>query len=390
MSAEVLEELYEKLNFPSSTAFRKTLARRGIKARAEDVNEFVRARSERQILAPPPTYPGNIVSFHRDHRWAADLIAFMSRPASRKHETFIHVLLVEDLFTRFLLAKPLRTTSHTASAFREILAESERKPQRLDTDGGSEFTDGRFQALVAQTGIRHAVKAKDDLQAIAQLDSAISQLKKAIARRIFAHGGTWLDALDGAIEAHNGKVHSTTDAPPDDMDDDVAFSRMKVAAEALAKNGKIVKRRRERLEKAGAYRVFLSRTGGLRRRTDDATWSREVRTVASFPAPGIVKDTHGRETLTKHTLPVPKDSSTLTAEPAPRLHMLEVLREYAFLLRDALDTGKTFSAAARLIKGMRPYFTDALKRRSMTFATFVYSFPDLLKVEGGMIRKTPQ
>ena len=390
MSAEVLEELYEKLNFPSSTAFRKTLARRGIKARAEDVNEFVRARSERQILAPPPTYPGNIVSFHRDHRWAADLIAFTSRPATRKHETFTHVLIVEDLFTRFLWAKPLRTTSHTASAFREILAESERKPQRLDTDGGSEFTDGRFQALVAQTGIRHVVKAKDDLQAIAQLDSAISQLKKAIARRIFARGGTWLDALDGAIEAHNGKVHSTTDAPPDDMDDDVAFSRMKVAAEALAENGKIVKRRRERLEKAGAYRVFLSRTGGLRRRTDDATWSREVRTVASFPAPGIVKDTHGRETLTKHTLPVPKDSSALTAEPAPRLHMLEALREYAVLLRDALDTGKTFSAAARLIKGMRPYFTDALKRRSMTFATFVYSFPDLLKVEGGMIRKTPQ
>ena len=130
MSAAELEELYESLNFASAAALKKALARRGIPARTKDVEEFVKSRSERQVIAPPPEYLGNVVSFDRDHRWAADLIAFTSRPATRKEETFKHVLLVEDLFTRFLWAKPLRSKSDATDAFRQILDESGRKPRR--------------------------------------------------------------------------------------------------------------------------------------------------------------------------------------------------------------------------------------------------------------------
>jgi len=385
MSAAELEEVYASLNFPSVAAFKKALKRRGIPAQTKDVEAFVKARSERQVVAPPPKYEGNVVSFDRDHRWAADLIAFTSRPATRKEETFTHVLLVEDLFTRFLWAKPLRSTSDATAAFREILDESKRKPQRLDTDGGPEFADGRFKTLVQHRGIEHVIKQKDDIQALAPIDSAISQLKRAIKRRREAKGGDWLDQLEAAVKGHNANVHSATDAPPDDMDEDVAFSQRKEAAEGLEENTELIQKRKDRLEKAGAYRVFLPKAGGLRRRTDEAVWSKEIREVASFPTPGTVRDTKGRDTLTKHAKPVPKDSSAPAAEEAPRT-MVGQLRPYALVLRDALGPGKSFSAAARILKERRQNFTDALKAQKMSFDNFVSKFPDILRVDGGTIR----
>ena len=68
MSVAELEELYDSLNFPSAAAFKKALTRRGIPARTKDVEAFVKSRSERQVIAPPPKYEGNVVSFERDHR----------------------------------------------------------------------------------------------------------------------------------------------------------------------------------------------------------------------------------------------------------------------------------------------------------------------------------
>jgi len=397
MSAAELEELYHSLNFPSAAQFKKALARRGIPARAKDVEDFVKSRSERQVIAPPPKYEGNIVSFDEDHRWAADLIAFTSRPATRKEKTFTHVLLVEDLFTRFLWARPLRSTSDATDAFRQILDESGRKPRRLDTDGGPEFVDRRFEALVQQRGIEHVVKQKDDLQALAPIDAAISQLKKAIKRRREARGGDWLDQLEPVVKGHNSNVHSATDAPPEDMNADATFSQQKEAAEGMEENTELVQKRRERLEKAGAYRVFLPKAGGLRRRTDEATWSEEIREVASFPSPGVVRDTRGRDTLTKHARAVPKDSSAQeTISPwaivvralRRRRSMVETLRPFALALRDALGPGKSFSAAARLLKERNQHFSDALKAHTMSFEGFVSKFPDLLWVDGGTIRPT--
>ena len=386
MSAEELEAIYDSLNFPSAAAFKKALARRGIKTRTKDIEAFVESRSERQVIAPPPKYEGSVVSFDKDHRWAADLIAFTSRPASRKEETFTHVLIAEDLFTRFLWAKPLRSTSEATNALRQILDESGRKPQRLDTDGGPEFADSRFKALMQQRGIEHAVKQKDDVQALAPIDSAISQLKKMIKRRREAKGGSWLDQLEAAVKGHNSNVHSATDAPPEDLNEDATFSQRKEAAEGLEENTELLQKRMDRLEKVGAYRVFLPKAGGLRRRTDEAAWSKEIREVASFPAPGTVRDTQGRDTLTKHTKPVPKDSSVQAPVETPKRTMVDELRPYALVLRDAIGPGKSFSAAARLLKERRPNFTDALKAQKMSFGNFVSKFPDLLRVDGGTIR----
>ena len=299
-TAAEIAELYEELNFPSATVFHKALRRRGIPARLKDIEEFVASRSERQVIAPGPKFTGNIVSFDVNHRWAADLIAFTSRPAKSNDGTYTHVLIVQDLFSRFLWVRPLKSTSDATTAFEEILKESEGRmvdagphPQRLDTDGGPEFANEAFRGLMLRYKIEHVIKDPKDYQALAITDRAIGIVKRMLKRRQEAKGGSWLNNLDATIHAYNNSDHGGIGTEPSQLTDDRIFSLKKEAAEDLVENTKIIQKRQEKLESAGAYRTHEpnARLKGPKQRIDANTWSRQPHQVRSFPAPGIVEDT---------------------------------------------------------------------------------------------------
>lgn len=392
-TAENLASIYESLNFPSASVFYKALRKRGLAVRQDDVEEFVRSRSERQVTAPPPKYEGNIVSFGVNHRWVADLLAFTSRPAQDQDgATYTHVLLCQDIFTRFLWAKPLRSVSEATQAFESILQDSANRmvdaepiPNRLDTDGGPEFANQQFKALIARKGIEHVIKDPKDYQALATLDRAGGVVKTMLKRRQDAKGGSWLSNLDAVIEAYNNTEHGGIDAEPGDISDDKIFSLKKQAAEDLQENSALLERRQQKLEAEGAYRIHQPKArGGLRRRIDANTWSKEVHQVAGFPRPGVVEDSEGNKTLTKFARPVPSDSSALA--PKPQQRQPQNMEPFAQQLRAMLPTrGATFQQAAKLLKRREQGFKDALRMSALTFAQFVQRFPALISVRDGRI-----
>ena len=379
--------MYEQLNFPSTNVFYKALRRKGIAVQQADVAEFVKSRSERQVSAPPPKYEGNIVAFYINHRWVADLLAFTSRPAKSADGTYTHVLLVQDIFSRYLWAKPLKSVTETTAAFEIILKDSDDRmvdadpiPDRCDTDGGPEFANQAFRALVARYKIEHVIKDKNDYQALATLDRAGGIVKKMLQRRQEAKGGTWLSNLDVTIEAYNNTEHGGIDAEPAHLTDDKIFSLKKQAAEELQENTALIQKRRDKLEKEGAYRTHQPKENlkGLRRRIDANTWSRDVHQVADFPAPGIVEDSDGKRTLTKFAKPIPKDSSALAARTQPKPP--ENLQRFAEKLRTILPSrGVTSGQAAKLMK-KEPGFRDALNMARLTFTEFVIRFPSLVTI----------
>ena len=395
MDASEIAQLYEKLNFPSASAFHKALRRRGIPARLADIVEFVKSRSERQVIAPPPKYEGNIVSFDVNHRWAADLIAFTSRPA-KANSTYTHVLLVQDIFTRFLWARPLTSVSDTTTAFEEILKESEDRmvdadpyPQHLDTDGGPEFVNATFKALVLRYKIDHVIRDPNDTNALATLDRAIGVVKRMLQRMHDSKGGSWLTNLDATIDAYNNTEHGGIDAEPAHITDNDVFSLKKEAAEDLQENTAILRKRQAKLEKEGGYRTHMPKEGikGLRRRIDANMWSHQVHEVASFPAPGMVQDDQGKRTLTKFAKPVPWDSSQLAAKEQ---HKPDDLEPYAKQLGNKIPTkGFTFTQAARELKNIEGA-KDALKMAKLSFGQFVAKFPAMLRTHDGRIYNTKQ
>ena len=177
MSEQMIRELYTELAFPTNKRLQSALLKEGIKVSLNDIKNITSTTGSRQILQPPPSYQGNITSRKIDDRWAADLLSFESRPASRPTSTFRHVLLVQDIFSRFLWAEAFSTKTQVTAAFERILNRG-RIPRELNTDKGSEFTSREFQTMLDRRRIQHELKV--GLNDIATLDRAMGVLKTCL------------------------------------------------------------------------------------------------------------------------------------------------------------------------------------------------------------------
>ena len=156
---ERIQALNRELNYPGAARLQRALAKEGIRARVEDLRENVTStQGARQVLQPPPKYVGKIASSKLDDRWAADMISFVSNPAKDDGTTWVHVLLVQDIFSRKLFAERLQTTPEATAAFARILDRTGRKPRELNTDKDSVFMSAEFQELLRSRGVEHKRK----------------------------------------------------------------------------------------------------------------------------------------------------------------------------------------------------------------------------------------
>ena len=177
---EQIRSLHAELAYPSASRLQAALRKRGVNATLEQVKNVVEKTGSRQVLQPPPQYHGNITSGRIDDRWAADLISFESRPAERDR-AYKHVLLVQDIFSRYLWAEAMWAKDQSRAAFERIL-EGGRKPRELNTDKATEFTGRDFQAMLARRGIQH--RLKEAINDLATVDRAMGTIKDMLAKRM--------------------------------------------------------------------------------------------------------------------------------------------------------------------------------------------------------------
>ena len=86
---------------------------------------MIKTLGSRQIFKPPSKYEGNVASRNIDDRWVADVLSFESRPV----EGFTNVLLIQDVFSRFLWATPMGSKKETTRAFKTHLGTALRVPR---------------------------------------------------------------------------------------------------------------------------------------------------------------------------------------------------------------------------------------------------------------------
>ena len=249
-TADTLSRLWEEMTAPSASAFLKALRARGVKVREKDVREFVSSKSERQILSSV-RYTGKVNACCENDRWAADLINFTSRPATRDGKKYAQVLFVQDSFTRFIYTVPMTTTTETGGAFETLLKQAKQTPRQLDTDRGSEFSSNAFQAVCDRYDVFLVLKDALDLNGLARMDNAIGQLKKAIRRLQEIKSGDWLTHLEHATSAFNMTPHGATDAPPNDLPASVVLEQSNAAAQAALHNMREIDKRKDKLQKLG-------------------------------------------------------------------------------------------------------------------------------------------
>ena len=213
--------LYKELSYPSAAKFKAALTKRGLNVPDAFVRQLVGEQGSRQLVAPPPRFTGKVTAQQVDDRWAGDVLDLQSK--TRKQGAPVYILLVQDIFSRFLFATALRSKAEVEAAFLRLLRDRKRKPQELNTDLGSEFMNASFQAMLEREGIYHV--PKEGPQDLATLDRAIGELRAVLSRRT-TDGGEWYDHLEAAVKSMNGTEHSALfNRDPDDVakDEDLEF-----------------------------------------------------------------------------------------------------------------------------------------------------------------------
>ena len=390
--------LNRDLNYPGAARLQRALAKEGIRARVEDIRENVTStQGARQVLQPPPKYEGKIASSRLDDRWAADMISFVANPAKDDGTTWVHVLLVQDIFSRKLFAERLRSTPEATSAFERILDRTGRKPRELNTDKDSVFMSQDFQALVRTRKIEH--RTKEALNDIATIDAAIREVRSALGRRTLQpDGGNWAQELDAVIAGYNRSDHSALmQSEPNEVagNDQLRFALRYDNAKKMQHNFDLMTKRQEDLQRAGGYRTLLN-PFSFRRRAGQPNWSSKVHAVQST-AGARVRDSAGEVSQTKLVQPVPTDSTDVTFRPYATGGSAQVDERRRDLLRPfvgALVTkigrasmGK--KGAARFMKA-QPGFPQALRdARLSTVIAFLKLFSESFALDGAQVRLTP-
>ena len=378
MDGERIAAIYRELGYPGAAKFQTALRKQGINVSLGNLRDLIKTLGSRQIFRPPPKYEGNVASRSIDDRWVADVLSFESRPV----EGFTNVLLVQDVFSRFLWATPMGSKKETTRAFRTHLETTGRVCRELSTDKGTEFTSAEFQGLMAERGIYHRYKvALNDLSII---DRAMGVLKDRIAVIAAEAGDSWLDALQTAVNAHNSlDTRSLLDNAPEDVaqDDELRFRLRQENAAKRQENVELAIDRKGKLEAEGGFRTLLQKEG-VKRRTGLPNWSSDVRQVAKAMG-GVVYDTGGEKHDTRKILPVPAASSGIAevfrggyvARDDRRREAMRPFKER--LVQLILERGPLqLSGAARLL-GRDRQFKQAMSEQRLRFPTFLELFDDL-------------
>jgi hypothetical protein len=245
-----------------------------------------------------------------------------------------------------------------AEGLRKILEEAGRAPQELVCDADPGFQTKAFRELLEQHHIHQTLRVgRNDL---ATVDRLIGSLKRSLAVDAHETGrDDWAAKLQRLVKAYNETPNDVLlGGEPEDLrkpeeNKVLYFLREKQEARNLVHNDRLIRSRIPKLREEGAFRVWQKKDTRLRGRIFNPQWSQEVRRVQRVEG-AWVTDTQGREYPTKEVLPVPRDSTELSA-PAPRLNAKArgMLQRYA-------DRGRAFLMGQPERKASATRFYNAL------------------------------
>ena len=148
-----------------------------------------------------------------DDQWQADLCDMSRKEKDNDGNTFI--LTVIDCFSKYAWAEVLKrkTAEEIIEAMKRILKHG-RRPKRLQTDKGSEFTNGKVQQFLKQNGIHFFTTNGDEQKA-----SIVERFNRTLKGRMFkyftaANTYRYVDVLQDLVSAYNNTRHRSIKMKP--------------------------------------------------------------------------------------------------------------------------------------------------------------------------------
>lgn len=161
-------------------------------------------------------FPRNpIIAKYIDHNWQADILFLADLASFNDRKPCILVCI--DVVSRFAWAEPMRSKkgSDTSKTFEKILAKG-RKPEKLQTDKGTEFYNAEFKKVLKKHGIKLYSTESDKKAAIAE--RCIKEIKKLIYRYLTTkQTNKYIDVLQKLLKTYNATYHSGIGMAPEEV-----------------------------------------------------------------------------------------------------------------------------------------------------------------------------
>ena len=180
-----------------------------------DVNKYVRSCTICQTCKVEQLSPAGLMG-HRavEEPWIVVATDIMG-PLPRSRLGFQYILVIQDLFTKWVEIAPLRlaTGKKIESAFRERIHNRWGSPKVLLTDNGTEFVNGVLRQLAEEFNIIHTTTTPYHSQAN-PVERINRILKMMIISSIEKNHNTWDQHLSEFQFAYNSTYHTSLKSSP--------------------------------------------------------------------------------------------------------------------------------------------------------------------------------
>jgi hypothetical protein len=221
-----MDKLIEKIYFDAShpagfsgfTKLRKHLPRR---VTSKAIQTFLLKQDSHTIHKPIlRKFKRDVVfSTNIDDNWQVDLMDV--RNIAKHNDGIKFILVVIDVFSKFLWARYLKNKSATAvrDALRDILQSSGRAPLTIQSDKGRELINKLVETYLRENDISIYSTENSDIKA--SVAERVIRTLKTKMYRIFTHKGNYRfrEVLPDLVKAYNESIHRSIGMAPSDVDD---------------------------------------------------------------------------------------------------------------------------------------------------------------------------
>ena len=170
-----------------------------------------------EIYSKPPkrNYNTNKTDvYHIDDIWSLDILDLKDY-GPKNNRGYRYVLVTIDNFSKFGWTIPLKNKNAQTikDSFENILTNSKRKPNLIESDRGKEFYNNIFQDFLNKNNIKLYSRNTSIGAVFAErFNRTIRDLLKKI---VFEKGdGNWIDILQTITKQYNNRIHSSTKLTP--------------------------------------------------------------------------------------------------------------------------------------------------------------------------------
>ena len=172
-----------------------------------------------EIYSKPPkkNYPTNKTDvYFIDDIWSLDILDLKDY-GPENNKGYRYVLVTIDNFSKYGWTIPLKNKNAQTikDSFENILINSKRSPNLIESDRGREFYNNIFQDFLSKNNIK--LYSRNSSYGAVFAERFNRTIRDLLKRPVFEKGdGNWIDVLPTITKQYNNTVHSSTKLSPKD------------------------------------------------------------------------------------------------------------------------------------------------------------------------------